>query len=861
MRKKVFMLWIMLLAGVLLILTAAGCAPTNQDEMENESVSMTETPQPTPTVLITDLAPSAIPGEVVYIPFPVQINVDGKLEDWQNIPVTEVIDEDAVDPAENGSFTFSVAADMENFYITMQMPDKNIVAGQHGTNFWNEDSFEFYINASGDLAASSYQDKIFQININAADIGNTDPDILTITGVFCTGYDVNGYVFKTDDGWGIEASIPLKGLVEPVHGEEIGFQAQINGATLKDRDVKISWSNADTEDESWEKPYLFGRGIFFEVGRTDIPEPSAQTVIATAMPTPTPVVVPPLLSVNQTGYFVNGEKTASLASDATQPLAWSLVDQSGVVLLEGQSVVKGSDAASGDHLHIIDFSVFNTPGNNYRIVTDDLESVPFDISNDIYSQLKNDALAYFYLNRSGIAIDSAYAGEQWARPAGHLTDNVISCYKGVDADGVSWPGCDYTLDVSGGWYDAGDFGKYVVNGGISVWTLMDLYERFPQAFPDGSLSIPENSNDIPDILDEARWEMDFLLKMQVPEGQELAGMVHHKMHDLNWSPIPMIPPTEVENDVENNYVGTGRHLFAPSTAATLNLAATGAQCARIWKNIDAEYADSCLSAAETAWQAALANPAIYAGNNPGNGGGNYSDVDVTDEFYWAAAELFITTGDAEYQEYLLNSPVFAEDSQFDWGRTAPLGNLSLIVTDAALPETQNALLRSKLLAFADDMLAVQAADGYGVLIEGTYPWGSNGQILNTMMLMSVAHDLTGEQKYLDSVRLSMDYLMGRNALNRSYVSGYGEYPMLHPHHRFWANDPGNGYPPPPAGAVSGGPNNDPTEAETLAEGVMDEAPAKRYTDILVSASTNEVAINWNAPLAWVATYLDAQREK
>jgi len=839
-----------MLFGMTLLMGLGACSQTTLPKITSPSSTVTLTPQP------TDLAPASIPGEVVYIPFPAAITLDGNLEDWKYIPVNQVVDENAIDPAENGSFSFSVAADLENFYITMQMPDKNIIAGQHGSEFWNEDSFEFYINASGDLDAPSYQDKIFQININAADLGNTDPDKLTITGVFCTGYLVRGYVFKTADGWGMEASMPLEGLAEPQHGKEIGFQAQINGATVKDRDVKITWSNADTADESWKKPYLFGRGIFFEVGRTDIPEASAKAQVATPMPTPTPVVIPPLISVNQTGYFMNGEKIASLAASETTPLGWKLVDAAETVLLEGKTTVKGSDASSGDNVHLIDFTSFKTPGSGYRIITDALQSVPFDISDDIYGTLDTEAMAYFYHNRSGIEIDAAYVGDAWQRPAGHLTDKDVTCYKGIDGDGVTWPGCDYSLDVSGGWYDAGDFGKYVVNGGISVWTLMNLYEAYPDVFPDGSLNIPENANKVADILDEARWEMEFLLRMQVPESQELAGMVHHKMHDLSWPPIPMLPPSEIDNDNENKYVGTGRYVYSPSTAATLNLAATGAQCARIWQGLDADFSAKCLFAAKTAWLAAQAHPDLYAGNNPGSGGGNYPDTDVSDEFLWAATELYLTTGEQVYLDAMLESPLFATSDAFDWGLTAPLSTISLNVNAAKIPEAQAAQARSSILAFADKMLALQKKEGYGILLDGTFPWGSNGQMLNNMMLVSLAYNLTGDAKYLDAVRLSMDYLMGRNPLNHSYVTGYGEYATLHPHHRFWANDPGNGYPPPPAGAISGGPFDAPQEEELLADGVMDEAPEKRYADILGSASTNEVTINWNAPLVWMATFLE-----
>jgi len=217
--------------------------------------------------------PEEIPGEVLYIPFPYEISVDGELKDWEKLPAYTVTSGPMLspDPAENGSFTFSVAADTKFFYITMQMPDKNIIAGQHGVEFWNEDSMEFYINATGDLNATSYKTGIFQANFNAADIGNPDPDALTITGVFSSDLPISGFVFKTESGWGVEAALALDGILEPAHGLEVGFQAQINGATTLDRDVKLIWSKADTNDTSYQQPNLFGRGIFFEIGRTDIP--------------------------------------------------------------------------------------------------------------------------------------------------------------------------------------------------------------------------------------------------------------------------------------------------------------------------------------------------------------------------------------------------------------------------------------------------------------------------------------------------------------------------------------------------------------------------------------------------------------
>lgn len=849
--KISYKFFLMVLIAFSLVLSACSVPPTIEPQPE-EQVTNTPTPEQTPPI------PAEISGEAIYVPFPVKISVDGDLSDWADIPVIRVDrgPTPSADPAENGSFTFSVAADLENLYITMQMPDKTLITGKHGTEFWNEDSMEFYVNASGDLSATSYGLKTMQMNINASDIGNTDPNALTITGVFSSDAKVKGFVFKTSDGWGFEAALSLKDLLEVSHGKEFGFQAQINGASVQDRDIKLIWSNADTSDNSWQNPSLFGRALFYELGRSDIPQPSVVAAAPDPIPTPGPEVIPALVSINQVGYFVNATKIALVAYDATEPLPWTLKNAAGVEVLSGLTTFKGEDANSGDNLHEINFTVFREPGEGYTLEAAGLNSVPFRIADDIYSSLKHDALAYFYLNRSGIAIEEKYAGQDWARPAGHVTDANVTCYKGTDADGIEWPGCDYTLNALGGWYDAGDFGKYVVNGGITVWTLLNLYEQGWRGFDDGSQMIPEQENGISDLLDEARWEMEFLLAMQVPEGQPKAGMAHHKLHDESWAGMPVVPPTEVNNDNEHALPGQGRYLFPPSTAATLNLAATAAQCARIWKDLDQPFADRCLAAAETAWKAALENPGIYAGNTPGVGGGNYQDENLSDEFYWASAELFITTGKEEYKEYLLNSTDFAAADAFDWGHVGPLGTISLLTHETSLSEEQKAALRQAVIAYADELVKVQAQDGYLVLIDEDYPWGSNGLILNNMLLVTMAFNISNDLRYIDSVLLSMDYILGRNALNKSFVAGYGTYPMQHPHHRFWANDPSRGFPAPPPGALSGGPNFNPADPPSDAADLMNQPPSKRYLDDLQSYTTNEVAINWNAPLVWISAFLD-----
>lgn len=806
------------------------------------------------------LSPPEITGEVVYIPFSAAITLDGKLDDWQAVPFATVDRGTATssDPAENGSLSFALVADETNLYIVMTMPDANIITGKHGMDFWNEDSLEFFLNLSEDLNRTSYGAGVFQVNLNPGDMGNTDPAGITVTGTNSSQSDVQAFVFKTDDGWGFEAAVPLP--FEPEHGREIGFQAQANGASQANRDVKLIWSRFDTEDQSWQNPSLFGRGLFVEIGRTDIPMASermdsAQVEVEEAAPART-------VNVNQLGYLPDAPKYGMIAGTGEQRTVWSLLDaDTDETVAAGTTTAGRLDEASGDRVQMADFSKVTAPGT-YILVIDNVRSAPFRIGSDLYGSLKLDALRYFYLNRSGIELDAEHAGD-WARSAGHVSDDTVTCFRGRDAQGTQWDGCDYTLNARGGWYDAGDYGKYVVNGGISVWTLQNLYERLPDVFGNGTLNIPESGNGIPDILDEARWEMEFLLAMQVPEGQPQAGMAHHKLHDEQWSGLPLLPP----ETFDNNAPGQGRYLMPPSTAATLNLAATAAQCARIWKDVNADFAGRCLQASETAWRAASDNPVFNYGNIPGQGGGNYDDADVDDEFYWAAAELFITTGKEEYRKFVQDSPFFnrfpgdgaSDATPMNWGSTAALGTISLAMLADNLPDGEMAALRAQIIEAADRYLDIINGQGYRVSLRPSmYYWGSNSDVLNNAIILALAHDFTQDARYLHGVSESMDYLLGRNALGISFVSGYGANAVQHMHHRFWANQPEQGFPPPPPGAVSGGPNVNPTDPVALEANLLERAPARRFLDDIGSWSTNEITINWNAPLAWVAAYLDAQ---
>jgi endoglucanase len=576
------------------------------------------------------------------------------------------------------------------------------------------------------------------------------------------------------------------------------------------------------------------------------------------------------VTVNQTGYLPAFPKLATVKSASKTPVKWELLKKGGAVAASGETKVIGKDAASGEDVHVVDFSSVTAPGKDYTLKVGTDVSHPFDIAADVYKKLKYDALAVFYHQRSGAPIAMPYAGgKQWTRPAGHMNvkandpvkdspntgDKAVPCLKDS--------GCDYTLDVTGGWYDAGDHGKYVVNGGIAAWTMLNQYERALAKgtagdFGDGKLNVPEKKNKLPDILDEAKVEMDFMLKMQVPEGKPKAGMVHHKIHDKEWTALGTRPDQDAQP----------RFLWPPSTAATLNLAASAAQCARVYAKLDKKFADRCLSAAEKAWTAAMANPAVFAGTSA-VGGGPYDDKDVSDEFYWAAAELYTTTKKDAYKAALEKSPHYkkvpiAEGDEalpqaMTWGTVQALGTITLATVPNGLAAKEIDDCKAAIKAAADAYAAIVDTQGYRVPFKPGkkgFPWGSNSSVLNNAIILALAADMTNDAKYVNAVAEGMNYILGRNPLDQSYVTGYGERPLQNPHHRFWAHQANQKFPSAPAGVVSGGPNSGLQDPYVQAAGLAGCAPQKCFVDNIEAWSANEMAINWNAPLAWVAAYLD-----
>ena len=579
---------------------------------------------------------------------------------------------------------------------------------------------------------------------------------------------------------------------------------------------------------------------------------------------------------NQVGYFSDRAKRATLLCTNKSGVDFEVIDSSGKSVYSGKSEYFGYDDDSGDTVHTLDFSDVKDKGTYHIEASNGAVSRDFTVGDeDVWSSLLYDSLNYFYQNRSGIAIESQYitSGDKnaLARAAGHPSDNAeIQQTWG-------YTGSSGTVDVTGGWYDAGDHGKYVVNGGFSLWMMQNQYETakalgFENAFADGTMYLPECSNGYPDLLDEARYELEWMFKMIVSSG-DYAGMAYHKAHDETWTGLGVAPADDDKK----------RIIKPPTTAATLNLSACAAQAARLWKGIDDAFADECLEKAKLTYEAAKKHPDMYAPLDESVGGGAYGDDDVTDEFYWAAMELFITTGDEDYFDETTESKFFLDVptalgggesvdtvGSFDWGNTAALGTFSAALNLKSFDTEDVNIIKDAVKKAGDHFLDIESKQGYGLPYgqstlsyndsDKGYIWGSNSFAADNAIVLAYAYIITDDDKYLDGAVGGLDYLLGRNALDQSYVTGYGTHTTEYPHHRFWSYQIDQTFPKAPCGVLAGGPNSgmqDPwVQGMGWKKGTI--PPQKCYLDNIEAWSVNECTINWNASLAWLSGFLTAE---
>lgn len=539
--------------------------------------------------------------------------------------------------------------------------------------------------------------------------------------------------------------------------------------------------------------------------------------------------------VNQVGYIAKSPKLA-MASEGGN---YRICDDNGVVL-ETEAIHFGIDKASGDEIWKIDFSSINKAGKYYISSTDsDRKSVNFVISEKPYLDLLKGLSKCFYFQRCGCGLDSKYAGV-YAHDICHTGKSITLKDYLEKADNPT------SYDIRGGWHDAGDFGRYSTPGAVALGHLLYAYELFPESFG-FELNIPESGNGIPDILNECRYELDWLMQMQTSDGG-----VYHKHTAFEHADFIM-PEFDLDQFI----------LYPVSSMAVADFVAVMCLASRVYRKFDSKFADKALEAARKSFGWLETNDYIGFHNPEGSNTGEYDDECDADERLWAAAEILRTdvSGDTAAYRKMLEEYVYSDipKTDFGWTDVAGFALLSVLTDDnhVAGPTIENELKKA-LFTEADRLKSLTNESGFDLFMNPEdFVWGSNMVVLNRGMLMALASMLCDDKEvstsYCQLAEASLHYILGRNALDRSYVTGFGEKAYRNPHNRTSACD---GIDDPMPGWVSGGPFKTPVDPDAVALIPQGTPPMKCQADVVGSYSTNEITIYWNSPAVFVTAYLD-----
>lgn len=555
------------------------------------------------------------------------------------------------------------------------------------------------------------------------------------------------------------------------------------------------------------------------------------------------------IRLNQIGFYPNAEKIAVWVGDK-QDAYFILNENKRDTVLKGKLSAQRVNAISQKTTQIADFSEIKKVGKYVVAIPNVGVSYAFEIKSNIHREAAIASLKAFYYQRVSTELPEKFAGK-WHRKAGHSDDKVL-----IHASAATAQRPEGTLISSPkGWYDAGDYNKYIVNSGITMATLLSLYEDYPDFFKTFEANIPESGNKIPDLLDETLWNLRWMLTMQDPND----GGVYHKLTNPSFD--GMVMPEAATKP---------RYVIQKNTIATLDFAAVMAQASRILRTYKKELpglADSCLNASVKAWNWAKENPKmVYRQNemnktfDPDVVTGGYEDRSDTDEWIWAASELYITTKDENYYKIVNLYPEKPLPLP-TWNQVQLLAYYSLLrneknLTSIAKKDIPN--LKQKLTTFADELLLGVENQAFNTVMGKTakdYMWGSSSHAANQGIALLQVYRINSDKKYLKGALSNLDYLLGRNATGYSFLTGFGSKQVMFPHHRPSEAD---GIKEPVPGLLSGGPN---PGQQDKCEGYPTKIADESFLDVTCSYSTNEIAINWNAPMVYLTAAIEVLQRK
>ena len=520
----------------------------------------------------------------------------------------------------------------------------------------------------------------------------------------------------------------------------------------------------------------------------------------------------PSININQVGYRTDAEKIA-VFRDVTDQTEFKVVNaDTKEAVYKGKLENKKENSTADEINWTGDFSSVKTAGKYYISCEGLDDSYTFEIGGKVYSDLIEDSVRMLYLQRCGVEIED----EKFGHAACHTKEATIY-------------GTSDKIDVCGGWHDAGDYGRYVVPAAKTIADLLYAYQAAPDLYGDNT-NIPESGNGVPDILDEARFELEWMMKMQASDGG-----AYHKV-SCETFPGYVMPTKE-----------TAPLIVTPvSSTATADFCASMALAAEFYEKYDKDFAKKCMDAAEKSWAWLEANPDFLFTNPKDIVTGDYGDKTDKDERYWAAVQMYRATGD---QKYI--SGVSKAYTGLDWSTVGDYGNIAILTMKGA---DKNSDLYKKaysaVISQADSMVKTINDSSYGSALT-KYNWGSNMTIANAGIILGLANELTGQESYFNAANSELGYLLGINPVGTCFVSGYGTVSPEHPHHR-----PSMVVGHAMKGMLAGGVNQNLEDSAAKAY-CRDLPAAKCYIDNSESYSTNEITIYWNSPL----TYLLSLTEK
>ncbi len=555
------------------------------------------------------------------------------------------------------------------------------------------------------------------------------------------------------------------------------------------------------------------------------------------------------IKVNQLGYYTNAPKIAIVTGSTDAQTFYITSTNIRDTLFTGKLSEEKQSANSSTKTRVADFSSLQTNGTFFVLIPGVGHSYVFDIGNSVNHQAAVAGLKGYYYQRVSMPLNEKYAGK-WHRSAGH-PDTAV--YIHPSAASKERP-AGTKISTPGGWYDAGDYNKYIVNSGITMGTMLSAYEDFSTYFDTLKTNIPESNDAISDLLNELIYNLRWMLSMQDLND----GGVYNKCTNAAFDGMVMPGVTTAP-----------RYVVQKGVAATLDFAAVAAQSSRILQKYQKQLpglSNSCLQAALKAWQWAEKNPAMEYDQNtinkkyePKITTGGYGDKTFTDEWTWAAAELFVTTKNKRYYN-VFTAQKKDTLSLPSWSNVKMLGCYTLLRFKNKLPvftQKDIQLVKQRLVQMADKYISNVPANAFQTVMGQTpkdFHWGSNSDAANQGIVLINAYFLTKDKKYIDNALTNLDYLLGRNATGYSFLSGAGSKSIMHPHHRPSVAD---GVTDPVPGLLSGGPN--PGKQDGCKYEFSE--PETTFSDLDCSYASNEIAINWNAPFVYLANAIEALQQE